>query len=77
MFKLNEKIEIDRRNLKCDFIKVSLAEAFTINTPKSQILILYLENLVLLVCQTVTLFEILKLSKKLIFPFPDMPTVMI
>ena len=75
MSKLNEKIEIDRRNLKCDFIKVSLADAFTINTPKSKISVLYLEDLVLLVCQTVILFEFLKLSRKLIFP--DMPTVMI
>ena len=37
MFKLNEKYEVDRRILKCDYIRYSLAETSTINTPNSQI----------------------------------------
>ena len=39
MFKLNEKIEIDRRILKCDYIRYSPSEISTINTPNSQIYI--------------------------------------
>ena len=39
MFKLNENYEIDRRNLKCDYIRYSPAETSTINTPNSQIYI--------------------------------------
>ena len=39
MFKLNEKFEVDRRNLKCDYIRYSPAETSTINTPNSQIYI--------------------------------------
>ena len=39
MFKLNENYEVDRRILKCDYIRYSPAETSTINTPKSQIYI--------------------------------------
>ena len=40
MFKLNEKYEIDRRILKCDYIRYSPSEISTINTPNSQIYII-------------------------------------
>ena len=39
MFKLNEKYEIDRRILKCDYIRYSPSEISTINTLNSQIYI--------------------------------------
>ena len=39
MFKLNENYENDRRIPKCDYIRNSLAETSTINTPNSQIYI--------------------------------------
>ena len=39
MFKLSEKYEIDRRILKCDYIRYSPAEISTINTANSQIYI--------------------------------------
>ena len=39
MFKLNEKYEIDRKILKCDYIRYSPSEISTINTPNSQIYI--------------------------------------
>ena len=39
MIKLNEKYEIDRRILKCDYIRYSPSEISTINTPNSQIYI--------------------------------------
>ena len=39
MFKLSEKCEIDRRILKCDYIRYSPAEISTINTANSQIYI--------------------------------------
>ena len=39
MFELNEKNEVDRRILKCDYIPYSPAGVSTINTPKSQICI--------------------------------------
>ena len=39
MLKLNENYEVDRRILKCDFIRYSSAETSTINTPNSQIYI--------------------------------------
>ena len=39
MFKLKEKYEIDRRILKCDYIRYSPAEKSTINTANSQIYI--------------------------------------
>ena len=39
MSKLNENYEVDRRILKCDFIRYSPAETSTINTPNSQIYI--------------------------------------
>ena len=39
MFKLNENYEVDRRILKCDYIRYSTAETSTINTPNSQIYI--------------------------------------
>ena len=39
MFKLKENYEVDRRILKCDYIRYSPAETSTINTPNSQIYI--------------------------------------
>ena len=39
MFKLSEIYEIDRRILKCDYIRYSPAEISTINTADSQIYI--------------------------------------
>ena len=39
MFKLSEKYEIDRKILKCDYIRYSPSEISTINTPNSQIYI--------------------------------------
>ena len=39
MFKLSENYEVDRKILKCDFIRYSPAKTSTINTPKSQIFI--------------------------------------
>ena len=39
MFKLNENYEVDRRILKCDYIRYSPAETSTINNPNSQIYI--------------------------------------
>ena len=39
MFKLNEKFEVDRRILKCDYIRYSPSEISTINTANSQIYI--------------------------------------
>ena len=39
MFKLNEIYEVDRRILKCDYIRYSAAETSTIKTPNSQIYI--------------------------------------
>ena len=39
MFKLNENYDVDRRILKCDYIRYSPAETSTINTPNSQIYI--------------------------------------
>ena len=39
MFKLSDKYEIDRRILKCDYIRYSPSEISTINTPNSQIYI--------------------------------------
>ena len=39
MFKLNENYEVDRRILKCDYIRYALAETSTIHTPNSQIYI--------------------------------------
>ena len=39
MFKLNENFEVDRKILKCDYIRYSPAETSTINTPNSQIYI--------------------------------------
>ena len=37
MFILNEINEVDRRILKCDYIRYSPVETSTINTPNSQI----------------------------------------
>ena len=39
MLQLNENYEVDRRILKCDYIRYSPAETSTINTPNSQIYI--------------------------------------
>ena len=37
MFKLNENYEVDRRILKCDYIRYSPTEVSAINTLNSQI----------------------------------------
>ena len=37
MFQLNENYEVGRKILKCDYIRYSLAETSTVNTPNSQI----------------------------------------
>ena len=37
MFKLTEKYEVNRKILKCDYIRYSPSEISTINTPNSQI----------------------------------------
>ena len=37
MIRLHEKYEVDREILKCDYIRHSLAETFTKNTPCSRI----------------------------------------
>ena len=37
MFKLSEKYQIDRRILKCEYIRYSPSETSTINTANSQI----------------------------------------
>ena len=39
MFKLNERYEVDRKILKCDYIRYSPSEISTINTANSQIYI--------------------------------------
>ena len=39
MFKLNERYEVDRKILKCDFIRYSPSEISTINTANSQMYI--------------------------------------
>ena len=39
MFKLNEKYDVNRYILKCDYTRYSLAETWTINTPNNQIYI--------------------------------------
>ena len=39
MFKLSENYEIDRRIVKCDYIRYSPSEISTINTPNSQVYI--------------------------------------
>ena len=40
MFKLNEKYEINRDILKCDYIRYSPSEISTINTTNSQVSII-------------------------------------
>ena len=39
MFKLSDENEVDRRILKCDYIRYAPSEISTINTPNSQIYI--------------------------------------
>ena len=39
MFKVNEKLEVNRIILKCDFIRYSPSELSTVNTANSQIYI--------------------------------------
>ena len=39
MFKINENYEVDRRFLKCEYIRFSPSKVSTINTPKIQIYI--------------------------------------
>ena len=39
MFKIKENYEVDRRILKCDYIRYSPATISTINTPSNQIYI--------------------------------------
>ena len=50
MFKLNENYEVDRRILKCDYIRYSPAETSTINTPSNRFILIYREKILLLVC---------------------------
>ena len=52
MVTLNESYEIDRRILKCEYVRYSPSEISTINTPNSQIYIdiIYIEEIVLIVC---------------------------
>ena len=51
MFKFNEKFDVDRRNLKCDYIRYTPSESETINTVNTQIYIsIYLEKILLLAC---------------------------
>ena len=40
MFKLSEKLETDKRILKCDFVRYSPSEISTINTANSQFYII-------------------------------------
>ena len=75
MFKTNENNEVDRRFLKCDYIRYSLSEASTINTPNSQIYInMPRDDSVISLLNSYLLlnFEVIK---KLMFT--DMRTVMI
>ena len=50
MFKLNEKNEINRDILKCDYIRYSPSEISTINTADSQVYINIPEKIVLFHC---------------------------
>ena len=51
MFKLIENYEVDRRILRCDYIRYSPAEISTINTANSQKYISkYLEKILLFLC---------------------------
>ena len=51
MFKLSEIYEIDRKILKCDYIRYSPAEISTINTANFRIYIsIYLEKILLFLC---------------------------
>ena len=75
MFKLNECYEIDRRILKCGYIRYSPAETSAINTPNSQIFInIPREDLVITLLNSYPEL-ILTLSKNQINL--DMETVMI
>ena len=40
MFKLNEKYEVNRSDLKCDFLRYSPSETSTVRTTNSQIYII-------------------------------------
>ena len=53
MFKLNKNYEDDRRILKGDCIRYSPTGLSTVNNPNSQIILIYLEKTVLLVCYLV------------------------
>ena len=50
MFKLNENYEVDRKNLKCDYIRYSPAESSTVNTPIIQIYINKPKRIQLFLC---------------------------
>ena len=76
MFKLNENYEVDRKILKCDYLRYSPAETSTINTPNSQIYINKPreDSVISLLNSYLDLsFEVIK--KKMIIP--DMQTVTI
>ena len=75
MFKLNENYEIDRRILKCDYIRYSPAETSTIKTPNSQIYVNIPREDSAISLMNSYLDLILKSSKELIIP--DMEMVMI
>ena len=75
MFKLNENYEVDRRILKCDYIRYAPAETSTINTPNSQIYINIPREDSVISLMNSYLDINLKLSKKLMIL--DMELVMI
>ena len=50
MFKLSENYEIDRRILKCDYIRFSPAEVSTINMLILKYVSIYLEKILLFLC---------------------------
>ena len=73
MFKLNENHEIDRKILKCGYVRYSSAKTSTIDTPNSEICINIPEEDG--VVSLLYSYLGLKLSIKQIIP--DMETVMI
>ena len=50
MFKLNESYEVNRKILKCGYIRYSPSESSTINTVNSQIIYTCPEKILLFLC---------------------------
>ena len=75
MFKLTENYEVDRKILKCDYIRFSPAETSTINTPNSQIYINIPREASVISLLNSYLGLKFEVIKKLMIP--DMQTVMI